>query len=143
MKVLQNYYGYNSFKGIRKETGASNVQENKSDMNYFVNKTFEVLAQRVEKEVPENGKYRPIAVSFKIPETNNMVKFIVEYDEVNPKDFRRLFIGVQHVNSDKMVSYHLLKGTKKEILEYINNSDNIPKAIEFVGELSKSLDSDY
>ena len=58
MKVLQNYYGYNSFKGIKKETGASNVQENKSDMNYFVNKTFEVLAQRVEKEVPENGKYR-------------------------------------------------------------------------------------
>ena len=32
---------------------------------------------------------------------------------------------------------------QKEILEYINNSDNIPKAIEFVGELSKSLDSDY
>ncbi len=143
MKVLQNYYNCRPFGAIKKETGASNVQEDKSDMDYFVNKTFEVLSQRVENEVPENGKYKPIAVSFKIPESVNTAKMIVGYDEVNPKDFRRLFVGVQRTGYDKMESYQLLKGTKKEILEYLNNPLNKGVVFKYIEELSKNIDSGY
>ena len=135
MKILQGHYNYATFKGIRNSTGASNMHESKSDINYFINKSLEVLAQRTENEVPENGMFRPIAVSFKIPDTSNMAKFIVEYDKLNPKDFRRLSVGVVPMGSNEMSSYSLSKGTKKEILENINNLDK-DEMIKLIKELS-------
>ena len=141
MKVLYNYTP--SFMGINKETGNSNMQQNEADMNYFMNKTMELISQRAEKEVPENGKFAPIAVSFQIPETNNKAKVIVAYDEINPKDFRRLAVGVQHKNSDRLTMNYILKGTKQEAIDYLNNSDSKNEIRKLIEYLSKKTDDYY
>lgn len=137
MKVIQTNYN-NPFMGIKKGTGASGMQQSKNDMNYFVNKTADVLAQMVKEDVPESGKFnRETSVFFRVPEITQkpktIVRYIVECDEINPKDSRRLLIRVMRENSDSALNDYLLKGTKNEILEYLNepkNRDEIKKRVE-------------
>lgn len=137
MKVIQGYYNA-PFMGARKGIGASGMQQSKNDINYFVNKTADVLAQMVKEDVPESGKFnRETSVFFRVPEITQkpktIVRYIVECDEINPKDSRRLLIRVMRENSDSALNDYLLKGTKNEILEYLNepkNRDEIKKRVE-------------
>lgn len=144
MNISQIYKFHNTpFRGIQKETGTANVQENKDKMDYFTNKTREVLAERTEMEVPENGKFSSISVSFKIPDTQNKAKVIIGHDEIEPKNLRRLSVGVHRESSDRLTSSYILKGTKQEILDYLKDPKSQDELIKVVGQLSESVDKHY
>lgn len=112
-------------------------------MNILVPKTKEVLADTVQKQVPENGLFRKVFVTFSVPDTNNKAVLGLEYDENEPKTQRRLFVGVHHENRDAMVKNYILKGTKSEILEYLKDGSNQQKLIDTVNTLSAKTDEYY
>ncbi len=119
------------------------MQNREEKLEFLAGRLREALAARAEMEVPENGKFRKISASINVPETENSAYLIAEHDEINPKDTRRLSIGVKRQNRDSMRTSYIFKGTKKELIEYLKNSDNQEKIIKTINQLSDSTDSYY
>ena len=65
----------------------------------------------------------------------------VEYDLLEPKTQRRIFAIACRKDSDKIVKSQLFKGSKSEILAYLNDNTNREKFINTAKKLSDSLDS--
>lgn len=130
-----------SFKGIGKETLENKSKEER--LNNVVDKVRQVAAERSEREVPENGKFSAISISFDVPTTNNEAKVIISHDEIEPKNLRRIAIGVHRNGSDRLTSSYILKGTKKEILEYLKNPESQDKIVKVAGQLSDGVDKYY
>ncbi|MBQ4077830.1 hypothetical protein IJD15_01445 [bacterium] len=142
MKINNNYNKFNTqFSQAGKDSPIMLTYEQK--MNILVPKTKEVLAETAEKQVPENGLFRKVFVSFSVPDTDNKALLGIEYDEAEPKTQRRLFVGVHHNNSDRLTQNYLLKGTKAEILEYLKDNSNQQSIIDSVNNLSKKTDEYY
>lgn len=141
-KINNNSYNYNtSFKSINEDK--SKMQEKESSMGNLVSKTREFLADRTEKEIPENGLFRKIFVAFDVPNTNNEAMLVLEMDGEEPRTQRRLSVGVHHKNADRLTSNYLLKGTKEEIISYLNDSSNQQDIINLVNDLSQKTDDYY
>lgn len=130
-----------SFKGIGKETLENKSKEER--LNNIVDKVRQAVYERAEMEVPENGKFGGISVSFDVPTTDNEAKVIICHDEIDPKNLRRVAIGVHRNGSDRLNSSYILKGTKKEILEYFKNPESQSKIVKVAGQLSDSVDKYY
>ena len=142
MNIKNNFIKYNSsFTGLQKEKIKMPIEEN--ELNILTSKMREVLLQRIEKELPENGKFAPISVSYTMPETQNKIKIIAEYDPIEPKEQRRLLLSSYRLGSDRMVSSYILKGTKKELMDYIKQDESQNKIIKIADELSKSVNEYY
>ncbi len=130
-----------SFNGIGK--GQAKVSEKESTTDILISKSREYLAQRAEREVPENGMFTRLFVAFDIPETQNEAIIAIEHDEKEPKTQRRLSIGVHNQYSDRMFSNYVLKGTKQEIIDYLNNKENQESIKTTVSSLSSKVDDYY
>ncbi len=129
-----------SFKAQKGNKDMQNIEE---DYKILTKNLFNAMNLRVEREVPENGKFMPIAVSYKIPESQNIASCTIKYDPLNPKELRRLFYEVQRNGTDRTISEHILKGTKKEILEYLKKEERQTEFINSIKELSKETDDYY
>lgn len=141
-KINSKFNSYNpSFSKTDKD---KSVMLNKDEkMKILVPTTKEVLTDIAEKEVPENGQFRKVFVSFDIPNSTNEAKLIIEQDETEPKTQRRLSVGVHHQNSDRLISNYLLKGTKKEIIDFLKDDNNNQEIIDAVNILSSKTDDYY
>ena len=142
MKINNTQHNINNnFRSLTKDSKPVLSYDEK--MNILVPKTKEVLVETAEKQVPENGLFRKVFVSFAVPDTDNKALLGIEYDETEPKTQRRLFVGVHHNNSDRLTRNYLLKGTKTEILEYLKDDSNQQNIIDSVNTLSKKTDEYY
>ena len=142
MNNINNNHQYQSkYQGLSKGKIAMLSKEEK--MQILIPKGTDFLMQRIEKEVPENGKFKKLSVSFDIPDTQNKAQFIVEADGKDFKDQRRVSIGVHHKNSDRVISNYMFKGTKQEVLAYLNNPENFEDFTKTVNELSTAVDDYY
>ena len=117
--------------------------DNKEQINILAEKARAAMAERVEKEVPENGKFAKLSVSWSMPETLNKAVLAVEADAINSMDLRRFAVGSYRKGSDNIILGYLLKGTKKEILDFLNNPENTNKIILTAQQLSDSVDKHY
>lgn len=139
---VSNFLSYTPiFTGIKKEQKP--VHSDGEQMDFLADKASKVMAERIENEVPENGKFTKLSVSWDIPKTLNKAILAVEADALEPKNSRRLAVGAYRKGSDNIRLGYISKGTKKEILEYIKNSDNKEKIIETAYQLSDSVDEHY
>ena len=142
MRIADYNLKYNTiFKGQQK--GVSKMNEKPETIDTLTNKLCEILSQRVCAEVPQNGKFSKISVTYSIPDTQNKARVSVEYDLINPKDGRRLCVSSFRNGSDRLVSSYVFKGTKQEILEYLNNSKSAEKILKTIKQLSDSVDNYY
>lgn len=141
--TTNNHYTEFNKKLLNKSKELPTMLSYEQKMNILVPKTKEVLAETAEKQVPENGLFRKVFVSFSVPDTDNKALLGIEYDEAEPKTQRRLFVGVHHNNSDRLTQNYLLKGTKAEIIEYLKDGSNQQSIIESVTNLSKKTDEYY
>ena len=135
MNVNNNQFN-TAFSSIKREKQKTMTKD--EIMDIVVPKAYNLLSQRAEKEVPENGKFRRIFVAFDIPETRNEALISIENDAKEPNSIRRLVIGVHRLNSDRVTSNYIFYGTKKEILEYLKKPE-----IKSDYSLSKSVDDYY
>ena len=144
MDIKNNGIYNNSFLGVNKSNDKMTLTPNEENFKkVVVPKVHEFFSDMVEKQVPENGLFRKITLSFEVPDTNNIGVYSIEYDHKNPKVQRYLTLGVHHKNSDRLVSNIILKGTKQEILDYIKSHENQTKTIEMSKELSDKVDEFY
>ena len=125
------------------QKGKPKVYSDKEKTDILVSKSRQILAQKTEKEVPENGQFRKIFVAFDVPNTQNEAVLSIEHDLKNPKIQRRLFIGVHHQNRDRLFSNMLLRGTKQEIIDYLNSEDNQELVKTLTAHLSDKVDEYY
>lgn len=130
-----------SFSSIGK--GQPKVSEKGSTTDLLISKSREYLAQRAEREVPENGIFTRLFVAYDIPETKNEAIIAIEHDEKEPKTQRRLSIGVHNQHSDRLFSNYVLKGTKQEIINYLNKKENQEVIKTTVANLSAKVDEYY
>ena len=105
--------------------------------------SLELLHKRSEREVPENGQFRVVGAMFHVPASDNQALISVGYDETDPKTQRLFRVGVRHQNSDKITSRILKNGTKKEILDYLKNPENLEEVKKNVLELSEFVDKNH
>ncbi len=130
-----------SFSGLLKKDLNKMTKDEKMDI--LVEKASNLLVQRAEREVPDNGKFSRIFVAFDIPDTQNEALISFEHDEIEPKDMRRLSIGVHRANSDRITSKYIVKGTKKELIEYLKKTEFKKEFTDTVNSLSHSVDNYY
>ncbi len=112
-------------------------------IEYATGKIFEILAQRAEREVPENGKFSQISSSFYIPESQNEAMLIAEFDPVEPRNLRRLSTGVRRQSGDRLTKSYIFKGTKKELIDFLREKNNQERFIKIMHQLSASVDRHY
>jgi len=139
---ISNYYGYTrpSFQAKR------DMKMTEKDTNFKDNvmpKVCEVLNGMAEREVPESGPFRRVLVAFDVPNSKTNEGFIdIIHSKGNPTE-RILSTNVHHKNSDRVFSNFIMKGSKKEVLEHLNNPANQGEFIESIMELSKKTDEFY
>ena len=109
-------------------------------INGYVNKATELLAGRSEREVPENGKFTHVFMAFDVPESANEAILEISHDPLDPKTQRNFSVNVHRKISDMFISQTLFTGTKKEMIEYLNNKDIQANIAASVKELSESVD---
>ncbi|MCD8024630.1 MAG: hypothetical protein LUE64_03770 [Candidatus Gastranaerophilales bacterium] len=139
---MDGIYDYNC-KIQRAFTGGktdNTMQDNEDKTQFLTRRCSEILAGRAEKEVPENGNFTKILVTFDVPETQNQASMVVECDALNPKDSRRVSVCARRKGSDRLTSIYMFKGTKKEVLDYLNNKENYPNFVNAVKDVSLSTD---
>ena len=56
----------------------------------LLQESAEMMADRITKEVPENGKFTGISVSFLLNGTKNIASLVYEYDVLGDGSLRRL-----------------------------------------------------
>ena len=134
-------YNNTIFTGLKKEN--PKMQNKEEQTEFVIGVVLEAMAKRIEYEVPENGKFNKLSVSCNVPETSNKAMLAIECDALEPKNSRRLSVGVRRKTSDRVISNYILKGTKKEILDYVKNPDNREEIIKTVNNLSESVDNYY
>lgn len=135
---INNLYN-TAFAGAKDAKKVARTPE--EHFNHFTELIFNHLYERSQREVPENGKFTPLSASYNIPNTNNRAMLSVEYDLLEPKTQRRIFAIACRKDSDKIVKSQLFKGSKSEILAYLNDNTNREKFINTAKKLSDSLDS--
>ena len=141
-RINNNSNNYNKpFSGTNKDKPVMLDKEEK--MKILTAKTKEVLSQAAEREVPENGRFSRVFVTFSVPESDNKAVFSIIHDDVDYKDKRQLSICVHRQNSDRMFSNFIMKGTKKEIIEFLNDERNNEELKQIVEHLSVKADDYY
>ena len=132
----------NKASTISKEERLSKMT-NEEKIYEFAPNAAKLLAKKAEYEVPENGQFGKCAISFNIPGTQNTAYYLVEHDILEPKDQRRFSIGAVRNGSDRMTSVQLIKGTKKEILEFLQDDKNAQLFRDTLVKVSNSTDEHF
>ena len=142
MNINNNFSLYTNFcSNTTRSKSTQDMDESALNTHQFLDKCCNRLLER-EREVPENGKFKPLSIAFDIPQTRNEASLKIDYDASNPKDGRILKLGVRRNGTSRLVSNHILYGTKKEIMDYLKKPD-IDELEKYVQELSQSVDEYY
>lgn len=112
-------------------------------MQKLISKGVEFLCNIAEREVPQNGKFARVYITLDIPDTNNQAIVHIAHDENQPDKQRRAVVSVHHKNADRLISQELFKGTKSEILDFLNNPLNNQEIIDEINTLSDATDEFY
>jgi len=134
-------YGTTAFRGANKEE--TKLDSNKDKMSFLTESACKHMSHRIEMEMPENGKFAQFSISWNMPDGISKAMIAVQPDAVDFKDKRRLSVGVFRKGSDYVRSSFLLKGTKKEILDYVKNPENKEGIIKTAYQLLDSVDKHY
>ena len=142
MNIDNNFLLYTNFKS-KSVRGKSTQSMGDSELStcQFLDKCCNRLLER-EREVPENGKFKPIFIAFDIPKTRNEASLKIDYDGANPKDGRILKLDVRRNGTSRLVSNYIFYGTKKEIMDYLKSPD-LQELEKYINDLSKAVDEHY
>ena len=142
MNINNNFSFYTNFgsKSVRGKA-TQNMGDSEFNIHQFLGKCCNRLLER-EREVPENGKFKPISIAFDIPKTRNEASLKIDYDGVNPKDGRILKLDVRRNGTSRLFSHHIIYGTRKEIMNYLKSPD-LDELGKYVDNLSKAVDDYY
>lgn len=143
MKILAvNYPKYRIGFNERKQQRVKPMDKNNQEqITALTDKLCSVLLSRANNEVPYQGKFAKLSVSYKIPNTSNKFMVVIEHDEVSPENLRRISIGAHHENSDMTIKEYIFKGRREEVLDFLTKDEAkqqfLSGAIRLSGEVDK------
>lgn len=111
-----------------------------AQMDLLVRKVVEVLTEKIEKEVPAEGSFERIGVRYHHPESEFRGILSLEEDLVRAGHCR-LNASMFLLGDDKLVSNYLMKGTRQEILNYLNQEETIPELIGIFEHLKEKVEN--
>ncbi len=142
IRLNNNFGNYAaSFCGVRK--GSDTMPDKDTVLKKIVTTSNGLLAEAACRQVPENNKFVPVSIDYKLPSSQNRAKVTVEYDNITPENQRRISVGVYHQNRDRVISNYLYKGTKNEVIEYLKDEKNQQAFIDAIKTLSDKTDEYY
>lgn len=100
------------------------------------------LAERAEREVPQNLTFSPVKEIIKDVENKFQVEeFIIKIiaDPVNVKDSRRVMLSAYVPNTDYTAEISLIKGSKTEIIKEISNENFAKNISEYLEQISQAV----
>lgn len=101
----------------------------------------EMLAERIQNEVPPRGKYTGISVSFWLKDTENIAFLMYVNDVLGDGSTRRLSLGVRRVDSAYKITTPIFKGTNEQTLKFLEFTDEqINEFTEQIMALSDDAD---
>ena len=109
-------------------------------MNQLFQKVAEVLAEHATARIPETGSFRKVAVDAHIGEENWESTLGIEESYLSETE-RRVSLGVHTADDDRLVCNYLFKGTKQEILTWLNSPEGLAQIIESCDHLIEKAKS--
>lgn len=101
----------------------------------------EMLAERIQNEVPPRGKYTGISVSFWLKDTENIAFLMYVNDVLGDGSTRRLSLGVRRVDSAYKITTPIFKGTNEQTIKFLEFTDEqINEFTEQIMALSDDAD---
>lgn len=113
---------------------------NKQKLDILLPKGLRLLAQRMEQEVPQSGRFAPISVSFDYPGTVYKAHLRVEPSARGDGTERCLRSFMSEAGSDKAVSHYLYTGTKEQLLVWMQDKHSEKELRESYAQLKESVD---
>ena len=109
-------------------------------MTILFQKVAEVLTEHAHPRVPERGSFRKAAVDAEIREEGWVATLGIEESYLSETE-RRVRLGVHNTGDDRLVSHYLFKGTKQEILTWLNSPEGLAQIIESCDHLIEKAKS--
>lgn len=123
-----------------KETEPADKKMDIEKLKDFNQKTLAKIVENAEFQLAENGKCAPYVFYLNDSSSQNRIRYAIEYDPNEPKEQRIFSVGVSKLYNDKMAQVFLFKGTKKEILEYLNSEVAQDEIYETILKLSNKIE---
>lgn len=98
-------------------------------MNQLFQKVAEVLTEHAQAKVPETGSFRKVAVDAEIGDEDWESTLGIEESYLSETE-RRVTLGVHKKDSDRLVSNYLFKGSKQEVLTWLESPEGLTQIIE-------------
>ena len=133
-----NFKGYHNMSS--KEIEPTNKKIDVEKLKDFNKKALDKITESAQLQLAENGKCAPYVFYLNDGDSQNRIRYAIEYDPNEPKDKRIFSIGVSKLHSDKMVQEFLFKGTKKEVLEYLKSSESQEEIYETILKLANKIE---
>jgi hypothetical protein len=120
----------------------SELTNDEEKFQWFIEKAVQVFLERMEKEVPVTGDFKPISVNFVIPgsKNNNTAKYILRPKADDVAQTRTFILGVTVGKSNMLVQHYMKNGSYQEIKEYLMDESRISALGKAVKKLSASAD---
>lgn len=112
----------------------------KKKMLFLTGKAAEVLADRIQNELPVSGSFQKMSVTCALAGTENRIIFFVQKAYDAPEQ-RYLFAGVYRNGSSRVRYYSLKKGTNEELIERLNTL-NLEETYLQLLEMSDKVDEE-
>ena len=107
---------------------------------WFLKKMIEMLLETAEKRLPALGRFNPLQIGFRIPETKNIGYLEIESLAVDERNKRLLKAIVLREGTDYACNYYMKTGSSEEIKEYLADEANFRELYDSIHELSDSVD---
>ncbi len=126
--------------GAKKSWDSNLTDEEKQQMRNLSRRVIEVMLRRTREEVPEKGSFMRISVSFDVVRSKNRAFMAVEEDELDKQNTRRVCLVVTRPGCGYMMSEYHFKGSKAEVLEFLQTEGLEEKLYDRFGEMSERWD---
>ena len=133
-----NFKGYHNMSP--KEIEPTNKKINVEKLKDFNNKALDKITESAQLQLAENGKCAPYVFYLNDGDSQNRIRYAIEYDPNEPKEQRVFSVGVSKLYNDKMAQEFVFKGTKKEILEYLKLPKSQEEIYEIILKLSNKIE---
>ena len=103
----------------------------------LIQKCIEVLRDKLENDIPAEGKFNKVCVFFSYPDTNNEALLWIE----NGSNSRYLCVGMRETGSDKVAYHYFAKGSNSEIDACLSNDEIIVEIHNDLKSLNKTVEN--
>lgn len=109
-------------------------------LDILIPKGMAVLREHVRQKMPETGRFQRVFVIFAYPGTGYEALLWVEHNVSEQGGNGRLTAAMREAGSDKVVQHYITKGTKDELMRWLNTSANGEELRSSYAQLKCSVD---